>query len=138
MKYRLLLKQQLGGQERARLRIKRKHPPSPYQKEVSDAGFAYTNQVCLAIEDSRLLPSLSRELLAQALSLRNVYAVGPTASQTACIMRQSLWSCLLARLALFVVSNQQEKFPETYLFDMGRGDFSSQYFASRTCCAPRL
>ncbi len=28
--------------------IKRKNPPSPYQNEVSDAGFGYTNQLCIA------------------------------------------------------------------------------------------
>ncbi len=43
--------------------IRRKNPPSPYQMEVSNAGFAYTNQLCLAGEDSRPILSLSREVL---------------------------------------------------------------------------
>ncbi len=44
--------------------IERKSPPSPtYQKEICDAGFEYTNQICLAVEDSRHMLSLSREVL---------------------------------------------------------------------------
>ncbi len=43
--------------------IKRKNPPSPYQNEVSDAGFAYTNQICLAGEDGRLILSPNWEAL---------------------------------------------------------------------------
>ncbi len=45
--------------------IKMKNPPSsPYQNEVSDAGFAYTHQICAFREDCRPLSSLSREVLA--------------------------------------------------------------------------
>ncbi len=53
-----------GVDEEGRADNTRKNPPSPFQKEVSDAGFACTNQVCLAVEDCRLLPSLSREVSA--------------------------------------------------------------------------
>ncbi len=46
-------------------RITRKNLPSPYQNEVSDAGFAYTNQICIAGEDCRPISSLrSRQVLA--------------------------------------------------------------------------
>ncbi len=68
--------------------IKGKNSPSPYRNEVSDAGFAYANQVCLAREDCRHMPSLSRELLTQATSMTDVGPVSLTASQTACIMRE--------------------------------------------------
>ncbi len=44
--------------------IKRKNPPSPYQNEVSHAGFAYTNKICLAGEECSPILSLSREALA--------------------------------------------------------------------------
>ncbi|CAD7962877.1 unnamed protein product [Amoebophrya sp. A120] len=44
--------------------IKRKDPPSPYQNEVSDAGFAYTNNICLAGEECSPILSLSRVALA--------------------------------------------------------------------------
>ncbi|CAD7971563.1 unnamed protein product [Amoebophrya sp. A120] len=43
---------------------KRKNPPSRYQNEVSDAGFAYTNKICLAGEECSPILSLSREALA--------------------------------------------------------------------------
>ncbi len=44
--------------------IKRKNPPSPYQNEVSDAGFEYTNRICLAEEECSPILSLRREVLA--------------------------------------------------------------------------
>ncbi len=104
--------------------IKVKTAPTPYQNEISDAGFAYTNQMCLAVGDFRPIPCQCTEVLAYALSMGNVYAVGPTALQAACIMGRSPCHCFLARQTRFDVVNQHHKFSEAFLFDMGRGDFS--------------
>ncbi len=71
--------------------IKRKNPASPYhQNEVSDVGFPYTNQSCLAVEDIRYIPCLSAELWTWTLSIANVYAVAQAASQTVRIVRRRL------------------------------------------------
>ncbi len=60
--------------------------------------------------------------------MKNVYAVGPIASQTAYIMLRGLWGCLLARQRRFVATNQHGKFSAVCLFeDMGTGDFSLRY-----------
>ncbi|CAD7932823.1 unnamed protein product, partial [Amoebophrya sp. A120] len=46
--------------------------------------------------------------------MRNAYAVGPAASQTASAkMRRTPRSCPFARQARFVTTNQQRKFLET-------------------------
>ncbi|CAD7928926.1 unnamed protein product, partial [Amoebophrya sp. A120] len=42
--------------------------------------------------------------------MKNVSAVGPTAWQSACTMRRSLRSCLLARQTRFVTTYQHHKF----------------------------
>ncbi len=40
--------------------IERKDPPSPYQNGISDAGFVYTNQLCIAGKHCGQIPGLGR------------------------------------------------------------------------------
>ncbi len=55
--------QRRGLQEEDRYQNE-KSPLPINQNEVSDAGFAYTNQICLAGEDCRPVLSVGREVLA--------------------------------------------------------------------------
>ncbi len=70
---------------------KGKIPPPHIEKEICDAGFAYTNQICLAVEDCTQIASLGRDLLVWAQSMVDGCPVVLTALQIACVAFRRAW-----------------------------------------------